>query len=415
MSVIREYDQHDAERADRSASDRQRHREKVRRALKENIGNIISEESIIGKSGDKKVKVPIKGIKEYRFVFGDNSPDGVQGDADSKPGDIIGKRKGKKRGPGDKTGGNEEGEDIYETEVSLDEIIDIMMEDLGLPDLEKKSLKTIETDKSAKRKGYRRAGIRARLDKYKSAKERIKRIKSSQRQVDLTEEEIDSLLNEEPERYPFKKEDLRYKHMEIKTKEESNAVVFCIMDVSGSMYTAKKYIARSLFFLLYQFVKRRYNHIEVVFVAHHSTAKEVTEDEFFHKGESGGTLISSGYLKAMEIIQARYHPSLWNVYAVHCSDGENWTGDDPVAIEAAKELTAVSNLFGYVEIEENSPYKQMFGMGHNPYGESYQTFGGKLFNAIKETPLNDKFVAAKITSKDGVWPVLKALLQKEKE
>ena len=120
--------------------------------------------------------------------------------------------------------------------------------------------------------------------------------------------------------------------MEADIKKESNAVVMCIMDTSGSMDTMKKYLARSFFFLLYQFITTRYRNVEIVFIAHHTEASEVTEEEFFHKGESGGTFISSGYLKALEIIQERYHPSLWNIYAFHCSDGDNFDSDNPAAL-----------------------------------------------------------------------------------
>src|SRR6185295_1398078 len=147
-------------------------------------------------------------------------------------------------------------------------------------------------------------------------------------------------------RKPFHLQDLRYKHRTTEIHRESNAVVLCIMDTSGSMDTVKKYLARSFFFLLYQFVSRRYENVEVVFIAHDIEAKEVTEDEFFHKGESGGTFVSSGYRKALEVIADRYHPELWNIYAFHCSDGDNFGSDTPAAISAAKELCQVANLFG---------------------------------------------------------------------
>ena len=111
------------------------------------------------------------------------------------------------------------------------------------------------------------------------------------------------------------------------------------MDTSGSMDTMKKYLARSFFFLLYQFIVSKYRNVEIVFIAHHTEAHEVTEEEFFHKGESGGTFISSGYQKALEIIAARYHPSLWNVYAFHCSDGDNFDSDNAAALRDAKELS----------------------------------------------------------------------------
>ena len=134
-------------------------------------------------------------------------------------------------------------------------------------------------------------------------------------------------------------------------REESNAVVVCIMDTSGSMDRLKKYLARSFFFLLYQFLCTKYKAVEIVFIAHHTQAKEVTEEEFFHKGESGGTLISSGYKKALEIIQQRYHPDHWNIYAFHCSDGDNFESDNDEAMKAARELCEICNLFGYGEIK----------------------------------------------------------------
>ena len=125
-------------------------------------------------------------------------------------------------------------------------------------------------------------------------------------------------------------------------REESNAVVVCIMDTSGSMDRLKKYLARSFFFLLYQFLCTKYKAVEIVFIAHHTQAKEVTEEEFFHKGESGGTLISSGYKKALDVIQQRYHPDHWNIYAFHCSDGDNFESDNEEAMKAAQASSARS-------------------------------------------------------------------------
>lgn len=227
-------------------------------------------------------------------------------------------------------------------------------------------------------------------------------------------------VREEEERFPFRKEDLRYKHIEIKKKNESNAVVFCIMDVSGSMGENEKYIARSFFFLLYQFVLRRYNSVEVVFIAHHDSAKEVTEDEFFHRGESGGTIISSGYKKALQIIEARYHPTLWNVYAVHVSDGGNFSNDNDEALKCAKELLDRATLFGYVEIDgtderASAILKGMYQqMGYTWGGTEYSTFLGVLKQGLEKVG-KDNYALAKITNKDGVWPVLKHLLGKEKD
>ncbi len=163
------------------------------------------------------------------------------------------------------------------------------------------------------------------------------------------------------------------------------------------MDTMKKYLARSFFFLLYQFVRTKYQKVDLVFIAHHSRAREVTEDEFFHKGESGGTLISSGYDKALEIINERYHPSLWNVYAFHCSDGDNFESDNPAALKAARELCEVCNLFGYGEIKP-------LGLR---YAESTML---DQFEALD----TDNFQAVSIERKEDVWPSFKSLLARDR-
>src|SRR5882724_13115368 len=330
-TVFRPYRHSDAERSDRSAGDRLRHRQKVRESIRDNIADIIAEESIIGKDRDKIIKVPIRGVREYRFVYGDNAAGVGQGTGDSENGQVVGKVKGGQRGE-DKAG-DQPGTDYYETDVTLEELIDIMFEDLELPDLERKALRQIEAYRLAKRKGYRAVGIRVRLDKRRTVRERVKR-KLASRHAHALEAPAETVLTASPERFPFHEDDLVYRHMVTDVKRESNAVVVCIMDTSGSMDTMKKYLARSFFFLLYQFICTKYRNVEIVFIAHHTEANEVTEEEFFHKGESGGTFISSGYVKALEIIQARYHPSLWNVYSFHCSDGDNFDSDNPAALRS---------------------------------------------------------------------------------
>src|SRR5260221_9238128 len=124
----------------------------------------------------------------------------------------------------------------------------------------------------------------------------------------------------------------------------------------------KKYLARSFFFLLYQFVRTRYEHVELVFIAHDAEAQEVSEEDFFHKGESGGTLISTAYARALEIIDQRYHPALWNIYAFHCSDGDNMPGDNPRAVKLAGELCPGCNMFGYGEIKPTCYFRDQGGL-----------------------------------------------------
>jgi uncharacterized protein len=388
-TIFRPYSSSDALRSDRSATDRQRHRQKVRESIRENIADLIAEESIIGKDKDKIIKVPIRGVKEYRFIYGENTPGVGQGDGNSQPGQVIGKGQADGQGQGQDQAGDQPGVDYYETDVTLEELVMIMFEDLELPDMERKALREVMSERLSKRKGYRKAGIRIRLDKKRTAVARIKRRLAVQSRA---EEEWD-----EEERFPFHQNDMIYRHTVEDIRPESNAVVVCIMDTSGSMDTMKKYLARSFFFMLYQFVSTKYRNVEIVFVAHHTEGREVTEEEFFYKGESGGTFISSGYNKALEIIQERYHPALWNVYAFHCSDGDNFESDNPAAIKAAKELCDVCNLFGYGEIK--------------PLGSRY--YESSMLNIFRRLEA-DNFQTVLIERKEDIWPSFKAFLAREK-
>jgi hypothetical protein len=388
-SIFREYRPSDAERSDRSAGDRLRHRQKVRELIRENISDIIAEESIIGKNKDRIIKVPLRGIKEYRFVYGENAPGVGQGDGNSQPGQVVGKAG--REGQGQDRAGDRPGVDYYETDVTLEELIEIMFEDLELPDMERRALREVEAERTSKRKGYRKVGIRVRLDKRRTAKQRIMRKLASRHDERVASGE------KAKDRFPFHDDDLKYRHVETEMKKESNAVVMCVMDTSGSMDTMKKYLARSFFFLLYQFITTRYRNVEIVFIGHHTEANEVTEEEFFHKGESGGTFISSGYLKALEIIQERYHPSLWNIYAFHCSDGDNFDSDNPAALRSAKELAEVCNLFGYGEIK--------------PLGSRY--YESSMLNVFRRLDAPN-FQTVLIERKEDIWPSFKAFLAKEK-
>ena len=378
-----------SQRSDRSARDRLRHRQKIKDSIRNNISDILAEESIIGRDKDKIIKIPIRSIKEYRFIYGENSPGVAQGNGDQKPGDVVGKADQGDPSVG-QGGGDQPGVEALETDVTLEELIAVMFEDLELPELAKKSLAKVISEHSRKRKGMRLAGIRPRLDRKATAKHRIKRklAVSGSRGVDFDAED---------KRFPFHVDDMRYKHIVPTTKESSNAVIFCIMDTSGSMGTVKKYLARSFYFLLYQFVRQKYQNVEVVFIAHHTEAREVTEEEFFHKVESGGTYISSGYRKALDIIEDRFHPSLWNIYAFHCSDGDNFYSDNERAVQAAEELCEKCNLFGYGEIK--------------PSGSAY--YSGSMLEVFGQIK-RDNFQMVVIEKKEDLWPGFKSFLTRDR-
>ncbi|AEY65720.1 sporulation protein YhbH [Clostridium sp. BNL1100] len=375
---------------DRSAEDRRRHRELVEESIKKNLGSIIAEESIIGKSKDKKIKIPIKGIKEFQFIYGKSKPGVGAGDGNEKRGDKFAGEAQEGKGKGG--AGNQEGEEVFETEITIEEVIKYLFDDMNLPDIDKKQLSQLE-EKSYRKLGYQHKGIPPRLAKKRSVIEKIKRKQASKRSEDGEDTTYDK--EEAEERFPFIEEDLRYYRIKEDNKRDYNAVVLCIMDVSGSMDQTKKYLARSFYFLLYQFLRLKYANVDVVFIAHTTTAKEVNEREFFHRGESGGTYISSGYDKALEIIAERYSPTNWNIYAFHCSDGDNWSEDNKRAVESANKLCEVCNLFGYGEIVPG-----------------YYNIGSTIKNEFQTKIKSKNFAAININKKEDVLPALKKLLDK---
>ena len=369
--------------ADRSASDRSRHKEKIKKAIREGVHHIVSDESIIGQDGKKRIKIPVRGIKEYRLVHGSGKNNKRVGSAPGKKirrGQKIGENK-RSRQPGSGQAGNEKGEDFYEVEITLEELSHYLFDSLELPDLEKKKFSDMVSEKF-KRKGYRKKGIRPRLSKKETLKNKIKRKNASKR-----------ITGEDEESFPFHESDLKYKHINIKKKENCNAVLFFIMDTSGSMTRHKKFIARSFFFLLYHFIRNKYENTEIVFISHSIDAKEVTEDDFFKKGSAGGTLMSSGLEKCLEIANKRYHTNSWNIYTFHCSDGDNWIEDNERAISLSATLKEICQMYCYIQIGSES--------------DSFWTEGGM---AAAYLPLVDsKFKIIKMVDKSSIWKEFKKL------
>ncbi len=375
MSIFKEH----KSIADRSASDRRRHKEKIEKAIKEGIHNIVAEESIIGQDGKKKIKIPVRGIKEYRFVYGRGQGSKGVGSAqgkDIRKGQKIKKGNQQAQGKPEKAGNNK-GEEYYDVEITLDELAKYLFEDLNLPDLEKKSNSNIFSY-NIKRKGYRKKGINARLSKKETLKNKIRRQKKA--------EMSGTYDSESDERFPFHEDDLKYKHIDVKKRPITNACIFFIMDVSGSMNKNKKFLARSFFFLLYQFIRYRYDEVDLVFISHTTEASEVSEDDFFKKASTGGTYISSGLQKALDITASRYSPNSWNIYAFHCSDGENWGEDNPKALNCMEKLINISQLSGYIQIKEP---------GARVWGEEM----AKIFEQLT----CDKFKIVNIEGKESIW------------
>ena len=386
MAIFRDYTNNQIDH-DRSIEDRRRHRQLVEKSIKENLGDILSEESIVGESKNKKFKIPIKGIKEYQFVYGRNSKGVATGVGDEQRGDKIGNGK-KQLAQGNQGAGNQEGDDVYETEITLEELMDYISEDLNLPNLDEKKYSEIVTEASGKKRGYQLHGIRPRLAKKKTVMSKIARKQGKKRALREMNKE------EDIERFPFREDDLRYYRVKMKPRKESNAVMIFIMDASGSMDVTKKYLARSYFFVLATFLKRKYNNIAFEFIYHTTVAKRVDEYEFFHKSESGGTYISSGINEALKVIEEKYPVSAWNIYSIYASDGDNWSEDNERAIKAVKKICEVSNMFGYAELLPS-------------------TYTTTMYHKFKKEIDNQKFVPVIIKEKKDLWDALKIMLRKE--
>lgn len=386
MAIFRDHRENHVEH-DRSIEDRRRHRQLVEKSIKENLGDILSEESIIGESKNKKFKIPIRGIREYQFIFGKNNKGVATGVGEEKRGDKLG-GSGDKKGQGQGGAGNQEGQDMYETEITLDELLDYIVEDLDLPNLDRKKYSEIIVENSGKKRGYQRYGINPRLAKKKTVMAKLARKQGKKRALrEIKQQSID-------ERFPFREDDLRYYKVKVKPKKESNAVMIFIMDVSGSMDNTKKYLARSFFYVLSRFLRRKYNNIAFEFISHTTSSKIVNEYEFFHKAESGGTYISSGLNKALELIREKYPPEVWNIYPFYASDGDNWSEDNEKALKSVNDLCDISNLFGYAELLPSTYSTTMY------------------YRFLKE--INKKnFVSVIVKEKKDLWHALKFMLSKE--
>ncbi|RYD06018.1 hypothetical protein N752_06340 [Desulforamulus aquiferis] len=321
------------------------------------------------------VKIPIRSLEQYRFRYDSRKQKHAgQGDGKSQVGDVLGSEQ--QPAPGKGPGAGElPGQDYYEAEVTIDEVAQLLFDDLSLPNLEEKKNKKLASE-TVEFRDVRKHGIQSNIDRKRTILEVIKR----------------NALSGSPGLHGITPEDLRYKTWEITPKFESSAVVLAMMDTSGSMGPFEKYIARSFFFWMVKFLRTKYESVEIVFLAHHTEAREVTEEEFFTKGESGGTRCSSVYKLALELIDNRYPLQDYNIYAFHFSDGDNLTSDNELCIRLIDQLLLRCKLVGYGEIE-------------GPY---YYT---STLNSYFKRITNSRFVSVSIRDKSGVYPALKSFFK----
>jgi len=381
----------------KSAVNRQRFLRRHKEQIKESVADAVNRRSITNTETGEDVAIPHKDIKEPVFHQGKGGlKERVHpGNDQFITGDKIERPKGGGQGGGSGEGdasADGEGQDDFVFQISKDEYLDILFEDLELPNLEKSQINKI-TEWKTHRAGYQTAGVPANIAIVKSLQQSLARrtamTAGKKRMLRELEQELDKVKMSEPaqmlEEQRLQKEiqdlrrkidtvpfidtfDLRFKNYERRPIPSSQAVMFCLMDVSGSMDQATKDIAKRFYVLLYLFLTRTYENVDVVFIRHHTQAKEVDEHEFFYSQETGGTIVSSALKLMNEIVADRYPVGEWNIYAAQASDGEEaiasvesgtsiFESIEGVSKDQIAGLTELESFMRVLEKNEESPIK----------------------------------------------------------
>jgi uncharacterized protein len=392
-----------------------RHRSHIQKAVQE----AIKQRSITDMERGEDVAIPAADVSEPTFGHGSGGRRSVvhPGNRQYSAGDRIPRPEGGGGGGGGASNSGE-GNDDFVFQLTQDEFLDVMFEDLELPNLVKRHLKGSNSYKRV-HAGFTHDGVPAKLNVLRSLRvAKARRIAltgtSRQRVVDLeddlvlaegagdevTARRIKNELSElrrRIKRVPFLDTyDLRYNLHLKQPVPTSKAVMFCLMDVSGSMDQHIKELAKRFFLLLYLFLKRNYERTEVVFIRHHTVAKEVDEQEFFYSRETGGTVVSSALKLMAEVMAKRYSPNEWNIYGAQASDGDNWNDDSPVCVDLLRRVILPNvQYFSYVEITRRDPQALWI---------EYEKLAATL---------PEQFAQRRIADVTDIYPVFRDLFQKK--
>ena len=404
----------------KSAVNRQRFIKRFKSQIKRAVSDAIAGRSISDVEQGENIRIPKRDISEPNFHHGQGGiVDRIHpGNNDFVTGDRIQRPSGG-QGQGNQASDKGEGEDDFIFELSRDEFLEFFFEDLALPDLVKTKLAKIQSEKSV-RAGHTPVGVPSNINIIRSMKGALARRIALQtpykRKLKLKQKEREEALQQEPrdtflitqledeisalERkiraIPFLDEfDLRYNNRIKQPKPTTQAVMFCIMDVSGSMDQEKKDIGKRFFMLLYLFLSRNYEKIDIVFIRHHTVAKEVDENDFFYSRETGGTVVSSALELTKEIILKRYPSSDWNIYAAQASDGDNWNDDSPICRNLLmNSIMPLVQYYAYIEITQDN---------HQNLWHEYQNVRKEYAN----------FAMKRIESAADIYPVFRKLFKKK--
>ncbi len=404
----------------RSAVNRQRFLRRFKAQIRKAASDVVSGRKVTDLERGEKISIPSTDLSEPIFHHGPGGRRNIvlPGNRDFVTGDRVDRPEG---GGGAGSGGGpaDESMDDFVFELSKEEFMDYFFQDLALPDLVKKQLAAVPEVKKA-RAGFVSQGNPSNLHVVRSMKQAIGRRlamaagpRDALREAEekLAELEANGLgasteadeLREEIASFkarlaavPFIDTwDLRYANRVDQPTPSSQAVMFCLMDVSGSMDEDRKNIAKRFFMLLYLFLTKSYERIDVVFIRHHTVAKEVDEEDFFSSRESGGTVVSSALELMHDIIRERYPSANWNIYAAQASDGDNWQDDSPRCRELLlQSILPLTQYFAYVEIEAEEPQS----LWHE-------------YERVKAA--SPRFAMQRILTLEDIYPVFRELFRKK--
>ncbi len=405
----------------KSAVNRQKFLRRFRKQIKKSIENVITERSVTDLDKGEKISIPKRDTNEPFFHHGQGGHREMvhPGNKEFQAGDKIPRPQGGAgQGEGGEASDTGEGEDDFVFELSREEFLQFFFEDLELPNLVKTKLSTIiETRKV--RAGHTSEGIPANINVVRSLtgamgrrmalrspykKEIIEKqaeLEKSLKRHNETDQIIIDLrgrieyLKKRIKRIPFIDTfDLRYDNRIDQPVPTTQAVMFCIMDVSGSMGRDEKDIAKRFFMLLYLFLTRTYKKIQVVFISHHTIASEVDEETFFYSRETGGTVVSSALKLMASIVQERYPSNEWNIYAAQASDGDNWHNDSKICTDLLNQkIMPFVQYYSYIEITADR---------HQNLWDEYQGIKSHW----------DNFAMKHIKNVTDIYPVFRKLFQK---
>lgn len=403
-----------------------RAKETVQRAVRESSKDRDIRE--LDQSGE--IVIPIDGIREPSFRragAGGKRDYLLPGNRTYVEGDTIERPEGGGGGGGGtESGQGGGGEDAFRFVLTREEFLDIFLDDLELPDLAKRKLAVTEV-KGIRRAGFTTSGSPANLALGQTMKialaRRIAMNRPTAEDVAVLEARLAAAeavgetgraeaLREELERAETRRRripyidplDLRYRRYEPFPRPVAQAVMFCLMDVSGSMTEHKKDIAKRFFMLLHVFLTRRYKHVDIVFIRHTDRASEVDEETFFHSPETGGTLVSSALGEMKRVVEERYSPTDWNIYAAQASDGDNMSSDSERTADLLRSvILPACQYFAYLEVGD-PPGTQFGFIGQGPTSlwRTYEALG--LAGA--------RFDMRRVNRQEEIYPVFRQLFQR---